>query len=206
MTQGPEFECRLEQVLNSRGMSQQQHTQDDAGSTHLMGSHLTGLIPQNDTNIRNHNNYNTDVNMYDEEGHDDAFMDEYHVTRFEPSFSMQDHHHQPPQFSNLQYYGHHPRQYAPSDFGGRGHGVRSQYWGHARPYDFNGYYGWGNEGFAGYGTHRVGQGHSETGDEERLTEGGVLHRQHPSEGRGFWNVFNGGGELMVRRMLVFCGT
>ena len=93
MTQGPEFECGLEQGLNSCGMSQQQHTQDDAGSTHLMGSHLTGLIPWNDTNIRNHNNYNTDVNMYDEAGHDDAFMDKYHATRFEPSFSMQDHHH-----------------------------------------------------------------------------------------------------------------
>ena len=186
MTQGPESECGMEQGLNSRGMSQQQHTQDDAGSNHLMGSRLRGGIPRNDTNIRNHNHYDTDVNMYDEEGHNDAFMGEYHATRFEPSFSVQDHHHRPPpQYSNFQYYGHHTRQYAPSDFGGRGCGIRPQYRGHARPYDSNGYYGRGNEGFTGYGARGVGRGHSETGDEERLTEGGVLHRRHPSEGRGF---------------------
>ena len=159
MTQGPENKCGLEQGLNSRGMSQQQHNQDDAGSNHLMGSRLTGVIPQNDSHIRNHNNYDTDVNMYHEEGHNDAFMDEYHATRFEPSFSMQDHHHQvPPQLSNFQYYGHHPQQYAPSDFGGRGCGVCPQYRGHAHLYDFNDYYGQGNKGFAGYGTRGLDRG------------------------------------------------
>jgi len=108
MIQGPESECGLEQGLNSCEMSQQWRTHDDAGSNHPSGSRLRGVIPWNDANVRNHNNYDTNVNMYDEEQHNNAFMDEYQATRFEPSFSMQDHHHRPPQFSNLQYYGHHP--------------------------------------------------------------------------------------------------
>jgi len=108
MIQGPESECGLEQGLNSREMPQQRRTHDDAGSNHPSGSRPRGVIPWNDANVRNHNNYDTDVNMYDEEGHNNAFMDEYQATRFEPSFSMQDHPHRPPQFSNLQYYGHHP--------------------------------------------------------------------------------------------------
>lgn len=186
MTQGPGNECGSDQGLNSRGMSQQRRTHDEAGSNRPSGSRPRGVIPWNDADIRNHNNYDTDVNMYEAEGHDDAFMDEYQATRFEPCFPMQDHHHRPPaQFSNLQYYGHHPRQYAPSDFGGRGRGIRPQYRGHDRAYDSNGYYGRGNEGFAGYGTRGVGRGHSETGDEERLADGGMLRRRHPSEGRGF---------------------
>jgi len=72
MIQGTESECRLEQGLNSCEMSQQQHTHDDAGSNHPSGSHLRGVIPWNNTNIGNHNNYDTDVNMYDEEGHNNT--------------------------------------------------------------------------------------------------------------------------------------
>ncbi|EDQ98397.1 uncharacterized protein LACBIDRAFT_302695 [Laccaria bicolor S238N-H82] len=180
MSQGPDNERGLDQVHGSRGMSQQRNTHNEAGSDRAGGSRLRAW---NDAEGCDHNNFDTDVNMYDE---DDAFMDEYQTTRFEPSFSMQDHYHRPPpQFSNNQHYGHHPQQYATSDFGGRGRGLRSQFRGHARPYDSNGYYGRGNEGFTGHGPRRVGRGHSENGDEERFTDGGVLRRRHPSEGRGF---------------------
>ena len=175
MLQGPDNEHGLDQGRDSRGMSQQRNTHNEAGSDRGGGSRPRAVIPWNDAEGRNHNNLDTDVNMFDAEGYDNAFMDEYEATRFEPSYSMQDHYHRPPpQFSNIQHYGHHPRQYAPSDFGGRGRGLRPQYRGHAHPYDSNGYYGRGNKGFTGYGPRRVGCRHSENGDEERFTDGGLL--------------------------------
>jgi hypothetical protein len=183
MSQGPDNERGLDKGHDSRGMSQQRNAHNEAAADRAGGSRPRAW---NEAEGRNHNNFDTNVNMYDEEGYDDAFMEDYQATRFEPSFSMQDNYHRPPpQFSNLQHYGHHQRQYAPSDFGGRGCGLRPQYQGHGRPYDSNGYFGRGNEGFTGHGPRRVGRGHSENGDEERFTDGGMLRRRHPSEGRGF---------------------
>ncbi|EDQ98612.1 uncharacterized protein LACBIDRAFT_335810 [Laccaria bicolor S238N-H82] len=70
----------LDKELNSHGMSQQRHTHDDAGSNRLSGSHPRGVIPWNDADVRNHNDYDMDVNMYDKDGHN-TFMDEYQATR-----------------------------------------------------------------------------------------------------------------------------
>ncbi|EDR04495.1 uncharacterized protein LACBIDRAFT_330671 [Laccaria bicolor S238N-H82] len=75
MTQGSGNECGLDKGLNSHGMSQQWRTHDDAGS-----NRPRGVIPWNDADVHNHNDYDADVNMYDEDGHN-TFMDEYQATR-----------------------------------------------------------------------------------------------------------------------------
>ena len=181
---GGHDESGSEQVRNSRGVSQQP-VRDDTVSNQAGGSRLGGFSARwNDADDRNHERYDIDVNMYNE-GDYDAFMDDYQATRFEPTFSMENQYPRPRlQFSNNQH-GLHPQQYVPPGFGGRGRGVRPQYRGHGHPYGFNGYYGQGNEGFTGYGPHRLGRGPSESGDEERFTEGNVLRRRQPGEGRGF---------------------
>ena len=165
-----------EQPRIPRGTLQRPGPPEDAGAD-AGSSRLRDLIPQRQ-------DANGDINMYNEEEYD-SFMEDY-AARFGPPFTMENQRERPPsQFASNQYHGHHQRQFAPSGFGGRGRGVRPQYRGYARLYEFNGYYGRGNEGLIGYGPRRLGCGHSENGDEEQFSDGNVLHRRYPSEDRGY---------------------